>query len=389
MNKTFFKILCLILAVSCTLLFSACGNEKNETAPTNCTHSFGEWETVKEAKSCTEPGEAIRKCSKCDHSERQDIIMEHTEVIDKGIAPSCTKKGISEGKHCSVCNTVIVAQEELPAAHTYVNGYKCKCGQYNEEGKIVIMSQNVRCADDGEGKNIRDRAPRFEQLVEKYQPDIIGTQETTFTWKSYFHKNLSDYEMVGCSREGKYVNDGEWSLILYRRDRFELLDSGDFWLSDTPNQVSVVEGSICKRICTWALLKDKVTEKTFVMANTHLDHSNDTVRTVQMNILLNELSDLIKDYPIFLTGDFNTVPTSSVYGTVTEKLSDASKTAAENKSTVDYTFDNYGKKNPGITIDYCFYNNKKADAFWFKIANELFDGYVSDHYAVIGEFLLK
>ncbi|MBO5726859.1 MAG: endonuclease/exonuclease/phosphatase family protein, partial [Clostridia bacterium] len=220
-------------------------------------------------------------------------------------------------------------------------------------------------------------------------PDIIGTQETTLTWKSYFNNHLSEYTMIGCSREGKYSSSGEWSLILYRRDRFELLDNGDFWLSNTPDQVSVVEGSICKRICTWALLKDKTTGKTFVIANTHLDHSNDTVRTAQIKVLLKELGDLITKYPLFLTGDFNTQPSSTVYDAVAVKLVDASKTAAENKSTINHTFDNYGTKNPGITIDYCFYNNKKIDAFWFTIANEQFGGYVSDHYAVVGEFLLK
>jgi endonuclease/exonuclease/phosphatase family metal-dependent hydrolase len=267
--------------------------------------------------------------------------------------------------------------------------FSAKCGQYNEDGKIVIMSQNVRYTDDGEGKNIKDRAPRFKQLVEKYQPDIIGTQETTFTWKAYFNSNLTDYDMVGCSREGPYSNSGEWSLILYRADRFELLDSGNFWLSDTPKVPSKVEGSICLRICTWALLKDKNTGKTFVFANTHLDHSNDTIRMAQMDVLLKELGDLLDEYPLFLTGDFNTTPTSSVYSTVNAKLSDASKMAKENKSTIDYTFDNYGTINPGVTIDYCFYNNKKADAFWFTIANEQFGGYVSDHYAIVCDFLLK
>ena len=82
MRKSFLNIISIILVLSCTLLFSACGGTKDATpsdsTPSVCTHSFGEWETVKEAKSCTEPGEAIRKCGKCDHSERQEIIMEHT-----------------------------------------------------------------------------------------------------------------------------------------------------------------------------------------------------------------------------------------------------------------------------------------------------------------------
>ena len=90
--------------------------------------------------------------------------------------------------------------------------------------KLKIMSQNMRYADDGNGNDIKDRAPRFKQLVEMYQPDIIGTQETTVKWNNYFRQYYKDvYGMVGCSREGKNATTGEWGTILYRLDRFELL----------------------------------------------------------------------------------------------------------------------------------------------------------------------
>lgn len=328
--------------------------------------------------------------SACNGDGDETSAHVHTEVIDPAVAATCTEEGLTEGRHCSVCKEVIVAQEVIPAKdHVYENNYKCACGLYLEDAKIVVMSQNVRCNNDGTNKNISDRAPRFKLLVEKYAPDIIGTQETTATWNQYFKSYFKDtYGMVGCSREGKTATSGEWGTILYRLDRFELLDSGDFWLSSTPNKVSRVSGSKCNRICTWALLKDKVTDKTFVMANTHLDHSTDQVRRQQINFLFAGLSDLIEQYPIFLTGDFNATPDSIVYDAADDLLLDARVDAAEDRSSIKYTFDSYGTLNPGKLIDYCFYNDK-SDALWYKVANEQFGGYVSDHYGIVSEFILK
>jgi len=256
--------------------------------------------------------------------------------------------------------------------------------------KIRVMSQNIRYADDGDGKDVRDRAPRFKQLVEMYQPDIIGTQETTSLWNKYYRTYFKDeYGMVGCSREGKEAMDGEWGTILYRLDRFELLDSDDFWLTRTPTRVSKVPGSACNRICTWALLKDKTTGKIFVMANTHLDYVNDQVRMEQLKYLYEGLSELISQYPMFLTGDFNADPESDTYKYACESFLDPYVTALENRSTVNHTADGYGSaKNNGSIIDYCFYNDRSI-ALWYKILNEQFGGYISDHFGVISEFIIK
>lgn len=430
--KKIFVLYLFILASVCILLLSACSGKQSSNAAGNpkCKHVFGDWETVTQA-TCKEKGKSARTCEKCDYTEEKVIqkSKKHNEVIDTAVAATCTEDGKSEGKHCSVCakiitpqktikakghvevidsaidatctaegktqgkhcsvcNTVIVAQKSIPKTeHVYKNQYKCSCGEYLDSAKLVIMTQNVRCVDDGENKNIVDRAPRFKLLVDKYAPDIIGTQEVTPEWNEYFEDFFQNtYDMVGCSREGENATHGEWGTILYRRDRFKLLDSGNFWLSKTPYEVSSIDGSLCNRICTWALLTDKNTGKTFVIANTHLDHSTDDIRKRQLYYLFKELSDLMKQYPIFLTGDFNTNPGSVVYADAVEKLRDPYISADENRSSVDHTFHNYGHN--GSLIDYCFFD-KRADALWYKIADEQFGGYVSDHYAVLVEAILK
>ena len=97
------------------------GEGNGDTDNVSCEHSFGEWATTKQA-TCKEEGELTRICSKCSAEEKSTVSKTnvHTEVIDVEIASTCKEKGKTEGKHCSVCGLVIVAQASLPLAnHTY------------------------------------------------------------------------------------------------------------------------------------------------------------------------------------------------------------------------------------------------------------------------------
>ncbi len=259
---------------------------------------------------------------------------------------------------------------------------------------IKILSQNLRFTDDPDGNAIGDRSPRFRQLVMEYQPDLIGTQETTASWNSklkslsnYLNRytDLGEYGMVGCSREGREAKDGEWNTILYRKDRFELLDSDTTWLSDTPTEASAIEGSLCKRICTWALLKDKQTGETILFANTHLDHGSDEVRSAQMDILMDYLADRIGEYPFYVTGDFNCNVDSIPYNTATSRLADSHKTTWTDLSAETRTYHAY-KESGGSEIDFIFHNDKTTPVS-YEIISKGYDGYVSDHYGVIAEFV--
>lgn len=94
-----------------------CDEVKDSTAIDALGHDFtGEWKVTKKA-TCTEPGTKERKCSRCDEAETDTIpATGHTEVEDAAIAATCTTAGKTAGSHCSVCNAVIKAQEETPAA---------------------------------------------------------------------------------------------------------------------------------------------------------------------------------------------------------------------------------------------------------------------------------
>ncbi|MCQ2425624.1 MAG: endonuclease/exonuclease/phosphatase family protein [Lachnospiraceae bacterium] len=251
-----------------------------------------------------------------------------------------------------------------------------------------VMSQNLRCANDPDGNSVKERTVRFEALVRDYYPDIIGTQETTAEWNAFMKRVFDgEYGFVGCSRNGKNAKDGEWNTLLYSTDVFELVESDTFWLTETYDECSKVPDSLYPRICTWALLKEKKTGIEILACNTHLDHSNDDVRAVQVGYLLESLSKYVGSYPMVLTGDFNATVGSGPYQTISAVFSDAHKTAEKDESAVSFTYHAYGKKQN--EIDFIFYDPNLSQALSYKILDEMYDGYVSDHYGVICDFRTK
>lgn len=260
---------------------------------------------------------------------------------------------------------------------------------------VKILSQNLHCAN-GDGGTVEQRKSRFAALVAEYQPDIIGTQEATHDWMTYL-KTLDGYRAVGVSRDGRWETSGEWSAILYKFERFVMLDSGTFWLTDTPDEVGAVEGSLCRRICTWAEFFDRYTGENIIMANTHLDHSNNDVRERQAECLTEHLGELIGDridLTIYLTGDFNFTNESSAYAKVVDAgFADSRVIVTEDVAPMKGTFHSYRDGETNSEIDFCFVMNAgealEYDIITKKYASEGESevGFVSDHYGVLVTFL--
>ena len=163
MKKTMKLALLICLALlTCTLIFTACDIVNKVKIPSNTTdgntseestmyeatgsttepetethiHEFGKWTTVKEA-TCTEKGEQKRVCT-CGEKETQNIdIVAHTEITDKAVAPTCTATGLTEGKHCSVCNKVTLAQVEIPTSHNAPHGVCENCNKITDENAAL------------------------------------------------------------------------------------------------------------------------------------------------------------------------------------------------------------------------------------------------------------
>ena len=262
---------------------------------------------------------------------------------------------------------------------------------------IKVLSQNVRCADDPNGNSVDERTTRLKALIDEYKPDLIGTQEVTYKWFQYLD-SIEGYDIVGSSRAGHGSTAEEWSAVMYNSERFVLLDSDTFWLTKNPDLVGAVENSGCKRICTWAELYDRYTGEIIIMANTHLDHLSEDVRSLQAQYLLKNLRKrLVERYDectIYLTGDFNCKNSATSYYSITAGgFVDSRIVAAEDLSEVKGTYHAYGEHN--TEIDFCFYKGKQ-NVLSYEIISKKYlgemdtePGYVSDHYGVFVVFERK
>ena len=146
------------------------------------------------------------------------------------------------------------------------------------------------------------RIHSIEALIDTYHPDVIGAQEVTSSMMKYMDRILREYGI--CGKQRKSLMNNEANPVLYRKDRFELLEEKTLWLSDTPE----VEGSRYAmpqfpRIVTIVTLKNRLNGDTVTFANTHLDVNFASVRQKQAEKLCELLAK--ERSPICLTGDFN------------------------------------------------------------------------------------
>ena len=172
---------------------------------------------------------------------------------------------------------------------------------------IRVMSFNIRygTAKDGENAWPHRREMVFD-IIREHQPDIVGMQEVLNGQRAELLRALPEYESLGTGRFDGMLR-GEFSPIVYRQDRLEVLEHGQFWLSDTPDVPgSKSWGNAITRICTWARMRDRATGQSFYFYNTHLDHRSPPSQQRSAELIAQRIATHEhKDDPLILTGDFN------------------------------------------------------------------------------------
>lgn len=246
------------------------------------------------------------------------------------------------------------------------------------EESVRIVSFNLRCANDIYD-SVKGRGVLMSAALEQYSADSFGVQEATNEWLNILSDNLGDeYAYVAQMRDGK--SSSESSAVFYKKDKYDLIDSGTMWLSDTPDEFgSKYTLSFCPRVATWVVLQNKQTGKAYAHINTHLDHILESVRVKQVKVLENKINELkAMGYAVVCTGDFNTKQDADAYNEMSKVLFD-SKLIAES-SDDGATYINYGRNALETRpIDFVFVSdNVKVNRY--KIIDEKIDRmYLSDH----------
>ena len=249
------------------------------------------------------------------------------------------------------------------------------------------------------------RIQRVVDTILENTPSVFGVQEASIAWMTALNSKLDGvYASVGAGRDG--IGLGEHSAIFYRTDKFNLVESGTKWLSDTPDkaasyytyvdsETNTTHRANFPRIMTYAILERKSDGVRFLYVNTHLDHNGNNsheiaerIRQGQIEVLIAEIKKL-GDLPTIVTGDFNVTPDASAYATmITNGYLDASHVAAEGE--ILPTYNGMSDSDIDVLIDYIFVSPELADVVdTYTVCPSKRDGqWISDHNAIIATITL-
>ena len=265
------------------------------------------------------------------------------------------------------------------------NGYE-KISYY----KIISFNVRYSSAPEIDGDNRWElRRDASVKMVAQQKPLVMGLQEACPDQIDFLDLNLTGYKHIGVGRDdGKRA--GEMMAIYYDTTRLTLLDSGTFWLSETPEKVSLGWDAACNRTCTWGHFKVNDTGFEFLYFNTHLDHLGSLARKNSIKLIVDKMTELNPDnVPVFLSGDFNSTTDDPIFDPLKASLKDAREMSAISDKIIIYNGFGTVTANPNTrkewVIDHIFFSGVNPMAFMVLNGNYGVP-FISDHYPISFKF---
>ena len=252
--------------------------------------------------------------------------------------------------------------------------------------EIKVISYNVRYNNPNDGKDIwENRRSTIVNFIKNENPDFLGLQEVNHAQLLFLNSNLSNYSFVGVGRDdGK--TKGEYSPIFYNNNLFDLIKSDTFWLSSTPDKISVGWDASMERICTYAVFKSKTNKKNIWVFNTHFDHIGMEAREKSADLIISVINKLTEpeDY-VVLTGDFNLLDDSKPIMNLQSNFNDTNKNLEKTDKSYG-TFNNF-KLNfvSKSRVDYVFEKNFKLINSRHIIVKTPEGRWASDHHPILAK----
>lgn len=261
---------------------------------------------------------------------------------------------------------------------------------FSAQAQIKVMSYNLRVDFGGDGENNWEfRRDFLADQIRYNAPDFLGTQEGKVHQLQFIEKQLEGYAYIGISRDNSKT-EGEFSAIFYNTRKFKVLSEGTFWLSDTPAVKSKGWDAALERICTYGLFQEIASGKKLYIFNTHLDHVGEVARANSATLIVGKIAEINKEnWPVVVTGDFNSEPTGRAYKSMTSALTD-SKTISETKPFgPSGTFNAFKFHEPVTTcIDYIFVSGRVRVLRHAVLSDSKDCHYPSDHLPVVAEIIM-
>lgn len=253
---------------------------------------------------------------------------------------------------------------------------------------VTIMTYNVYVAGSGE-RSPENRTPLVIENIRRYMPDSFGIEEADEGWVERIAEAMPEYAYVGKGRN--FTGGGEASPVFYKKDKYELVDSGTFWLSRTPKRPSHGWDAMMNRVCSYAVLKDKETGFVYAHFNAHFDHIGKIARLESVSVVADMISKKCLGIPVVFSGDLNDDEGSDMYNRILECGMRDTKFIAETADNCG-TYHGYSEATESVRtkpIDFIFVNAFASEVKSYTVDRTQLNGmYASDHHPVIVEMTL-
>ncbi|APQ19198.1 endonuclease/exonuclease/phosphatase [Maribacter hydrothermalis] len=260
------------------------------------------------------------------------------------------------------------------------------CGQ-----DINVLTYNIKYDNVNDTvNNWNDRKTAMVDLLKYYNPGVIGMQEVLHHQLTYLNEQLPDYAFIGVGRDdGK--EKGEYSPILFNAKKYKLLQSETFWLSETPNEISVGWDAAMERICTYGLFEDVTSKKQFLVFNTHFDHIGTVAREKSAELIVSKIKEINTDkLPVLLMGDLNLNPTEKPIQFLQKALSDGQAITQKTFYGPTGTFSGFDHSRIlSNRIDYIFIENFNVLEYVHIDDRMENNKHISDHLPVFAKLVAK
>jgi len=261
---------------------------------------------------------------------------------------------------------------------------------------LKVMTFNIRYDNPRDSVNAwPNRAAFLCRFLKDEEPDLIGMQEVLAHQYDYIDSVMTGYSSVGVGRsDGAKL--GEMNPVFFKEERFDLIRTKTFWLSDTPDVAGTKAwGANLPRIVTWVELSEKTTSEHFYFFNTHFAHDSDSARILSSRLLLNRVDSIAAGFPFIVTGDLNMLISGKGYEILTGPyesvplFTDTYAVSEKRPTGPAYTFNGFSDSTSAGRIDYVFVRTGMKVLEHRTYIRKEHGVYISDHWPVMATISLK